>query len=126
MNINYRLSTFGWLWSEQIASEGTTNLGLRDQWKALEWIKENTQALGGDPGRVTLYGESGGGLSISLLTTAYGGERRGLFHRAIIASGPHFGLGPGDPPTAQNAFNTLTNSIGCYYEIDAIQCLRKS
>jgi carboxylesterase type B len=55
VSINYRLSGFGFLSSAEIQAEGITNLGLRDQWKALEWIHENIEYFGGDPDRVTIW-----------------------------------------------------------------------
>ncbi len=55
VSINYRLSGFGFLAGYEVQAEGVTNLGLRDQWKALEWIHENIKGFGGDPDRVTIW-----------------------------------------------------------------------
>lgn len=98
VSINYRLSMFGWLYSVEAQSQGVTNLGLRDQWKALEWIRDNIAGFGGDPDNVTLWGESAGAFSIGWLNMAYGGDNGGLFHRAIMASGTSFGAGYVLPP----------------------------
>ena len=61
------------------------NLGLRDQVAALEWVREHIAAFGGDPGKVTLFGESAGAMSIGVLLAVPSAE--GLFHRAILQSG---------------------------------------
>jgi para-nitrobenzyl esterase len=85
--VNYRLGVFGFvdfgaaLEDDRIAS----NLGLRDQILALQWVRDHIAAFGGDPGRVTIAGESAGSMSVSLLMHAQ--EARPLFHGAIMQSG---------------------------------------
>lgn len=123
--INYRLSAFGFLHSIEVQAQGATNLGIRDQWKALEWIGENIEGFGGDPKRVTVWGESAGAFSVSWLTTAYGGQNSNLFQRAIMVSGTSFGAGYGNPVVAQSTYNALANGTGCYFAIDSLQCLRE-
>lgn len=58
VQINYRLSGWGWLYSKEIQDTGVTNIGLRDQRLALHWVQENIEAFGGDPTKVTIFGES--------------------------------------------------------------------
>lgn len=53
--MNYRLAAFGFLASKELAAERNTNLGLRDQRAALQWIQDNIQAFGGDPKQVTIW-----------------------------------------------------------------------
>lgn len=85
--INYRLGVFGFvnfgdaLHDDRIAS----NLGLRDQVLALQWVRDHIADFGGDPAQVTIAGESAGSMSVSLLMHAQ--EARPLFHRAIMQSG---------------------------------------
>lgn len=79
--LNYRLGVDGFLY----LGEGTDNLGLRDQVAGLEWVQRNISAFGGDPGNVTVYGESGGAVSVQALLAMP--SARGLFHRAISQSG---------------------------------------
>ncbi len=85
VNMGYRLGVFGFLATEELAKEspnGTTgNYGLLDQIKALQWVQENIEAFGGDPGNVTIAGESAGSASVSALCTSP--LAKGLFRRAI-------------------------------------------
>ncbi|XP_045468176.1 juvenile hormone esterase-like [Harmonia axyridis] len=85
---NYRLGIFGFLSTQDDVVPG--NNGLRDQIMALEWVKENIRAFGGDPNRVTIFGESAGSASVSLLLQAKPAE--GLFHGAIMESGVSLSL----------------------------------
>lgn len=79
--INYRLGIDGFLPVPGVP----TNLGLRDMLFALAWVQRNIGAFGGDPGNVTVFGESAGAMAIASLVTSPAAE--GLFRRAIIESG---------------------------------------
>lgn len=81
VTINYRVGAEGFLY----LGDGIANLGLLDQVAALEWVQENIAAFGGDPGNVTIFGESAGALSVSTLLSMPCAE--GLFRRAIAQSG---------------------------------------
>ncbi|MFI9381865.1 carboxylesterase/lipase family protein [Kutzneria sp. NPDC052558] len=83
VTINYRLNAFGYL--HQAARPGSGNAGLLDQIEALRWVRDNITAFGGDPGNVTVMGESAGGMSIGILLGTP--AARGLFRRAIVQSG---------------------------------------
>ena len=88
VNMGYRLGVFGFLASEELQAEsatGTTgNYGLMDQIKALEWVRDNIAAFGGDPDNVTLAGESAGAACVTALCTSP--LAKGLFRRAIAES----------------------------------------
>jgi cholinesterase len=58
VSLNYRLGVFGFLPGSELAAEGNVNLGLLDQRLAFQWVQENIAAFGGDPTRVTVFGES--------------------------------------------------------------------
>ena len=93
VTVNYRLGRFGFLahaaLTEENAAGVSGNQGLRDQIAALEWVRDNVAQFGGDPGKVTIFGESAGSLSVSLLQASPLGA--GLFHRVIGESGGAFG-----------------------------------
>jgi len=88
ITINHRLNLFGYLHLADLdpAFAGSGVAGLLDVVLALQWVKENAAAFGGDPGNVTIFGESGGGSKVSTLLAMPSAE--GLFHRAIVQSGP--------------------------------------
>jgi para-nitrobenzyl esterase len=88
VTINYRLGLLGFL-NLNVATDGgipsTGNEGLLDQIAALQWVRDNINAFGGDPGNVTVFGESAGAMSIGCLMAMP--KARGLFHKAILESG---------------------------------------
>ena len=92
VTVNYRLGRFGFLAHPGLTAESAVgasgNQGLRDQIVALEWVRDNVAAFGGDPGNVTIFGESAGALSVSLLQASP--KAAGLFHRVIGQSGGAF------------------------------------
>jgi para-nitrobenzyl esterase len=86
VSLNYRLGRFGFFAHPGLAAEGYGgNFGFLDQIAALRWVRANIAAFGGDPGNVTVLGESAGGISMHMLLQAP--AARGLFARAIIESG---------------------------------------
>ena len=96
VTINYRLGAMGFLTHPELSAESphhsSGNYGLLDQIAALWWVRSNIAAMGGDPGNVTLFGESAGSVDdTTLMASPLAG---GLFRRVIGASGPAFGLGP--------------------------------
>ena len=90
VTINYRLGVLGFLAHPELTEESPHNAsgtyGLLDQLAALRWVRDNIAAFGGDPGRVTVSGQSAGAVSVYALTASPLAES--LFHRAIIQSGP--------------------------------------
>jgi para-nitrobenzyl esterase len=91
VTINYRLGIDGFA----LLHDAPPNRGLLDQVAALEWVRDNIAAFGGDPGNVTIFGESAGAMSVMTLLTMP--RARGLFRRAIAESGAaHVGADPAD------------------------------
>ncbi|WP_411338759.1 carboxylesterase family protein [Sphingopyxis sp. J-6] len=89
VSFNYRLGRFGFFahpaLSREAAGAPTGNYAILDQITALKWVQDNIAAFGGDPGNVTIFGESAGGMSVHALTTTP--LAKGLFHKAISMSG---------------------------------------
>ncbi|MBV9861292.1 MAG: carboxylesterase/lipase family protein [Alphaproteobacteria bacterium] len=88
VSVNHRLNIFGFLDLGEIGGEHfaqSGNAGVLDLLAALEWVRDNIAAFGGDPANVTIFGESGGGGKVSVLMAMP--AARGLFHRAIVQSG---------------------------------------
>ncbi len=103
---NYRLGVFGYL---KMAGVSPGNLAMLDQIAALRWVQRNIAAFGGDPGRVTVFGESAGAHSIvALMSTT---ETRGLFHRAILQSA-HLGVGFTSAETAERVAHFFEEGLG--------------
>jgi para-nitrobenzyl esterase len=137
VTINYRLGIFGTFGYPGLEDSGA--FGLQDQQAALGWVARNAAAFGGDPGNVTVFGESYGGLSVSAHLVSPGSA--GLFQRAIIQSGfalmdlPAGGLFPGLPampwfgwrPSAEvEALGAaVAPQLGCADAATAPACLRR-
>ena len=87
VTINYRCGVFGFFSLPELeeANGYAGNVGLLDQIAALEWVRDNIAAFGGDPRRVTVFGQSAGGMSTRMLLTSP--AAKGLFSRAVIESG---------------------------------------
>ncbi|AMV37817.1 carboxylesterase/lipase family protein [Planctomyces sp. SH-PL62] len=91
VSIAYRVGPLGFLAHPELSREGggvSGNYGLRDQVAGLEWVRDEIEAFGGDPDRVTIFGESAGAISVSMLAASP--RAKGLFHRAISQSGGSF------------------------------------
>ena len=115
VNMGYRLGVFGFLADEALIEEsahGTTgNYGLLDQIKALEWVRDNIAAFGGDPNNVTLAGESAGAAAVSALCTSPLGK--GLFVRAVLESST---VASKEPP---HSFRSLEDALASCGELKA-------
>ncbi|KAK3306179.1 Alpha/Beta hydrolase protein [Chaetomium strumarium] len=84
--LNYRLGVFGFAQSEALKSEGSENAGLRDQRLGIEWVRDNIEHFGGDPHKITIFGQSSGGLAVGMQLMAYGASKPVPFQRAICQS----------------------------------------
>lgn len=125
VTVNFRLGALGWLAHPAFAGEGEGlggNWGLMDQQAALRWVQANIADFGGDPGDVTLFGESSGAWSACYLMASPGSE--GLFHRVILQSGPCL------EPNSLNALSAeapkgtaFSQALGCGGP-DPVACLR--
>ncbi|MDO3650434.1 carboxylesterase/lipase family protein [Nocardia mangyaensis] len=125
---NYRVGPFGFLALPELAADDsgiTGTYGTLDQQAALRWIQDNAAAFGGDPGNVTLFGESAGGMSVC--TQLASPTARGLFTKAIIQSGA-CARSPLVPPTVDRAYQRsadYASSLGCGDSATRLRCLRE-
>src|SRR5688572_16214948 len=91
VSVAYRVGAFGFLAHPELSREsgkGSGNYGLQDMTAGLEWVRDNIAAFGGDPRNVTIFGESAGGIAVSMLAASP--YAKGLFHKAISESGGSF------------------------------------
>ena len=129
VTMNYRLGGFGFMPGKEVSEDGSSNLGLKDQRLALQWVQDNIALFGGDPAKVTLWGESAGAISILDHMIINGGnnsyEGRQLFRGAIMNSGSTTPTVPIDHPKAQAIYDAVVSSAGCSASIDSLRCLRQ-
>ncbi|KAK1216288.1 hypothetical protein PQX77_021097 [Marasmius sp. AFHP31] len=106
VTINYRTNVFGFPAAPDLPVRGQ-NLGFLDQELALQWVQQNIANFGGDPGKVTIMGQSAGGLSVSTALARHS-EYNPPFRAAILLSGNIGQLG-----SKQTAFNEFASAVGC-------------
>lgn len=127
VSVQYRLGVFGWLADDVLRSRdpkgSTGNYGLLDNIRALRWVHENVAAFGGDPARVTIFGESSGGGSVTALLTIPAAWP--YFHQAITESGTAAAWTYMDLGGAHRNFAALTSKSGCDDAADVVECLIK-
>jgi para-nitrobenzyl esterase len=125
VTINYRLGGLGFLALPDLSSENTPptsgNYGLLDQLAALRWVKANIASFGGDPGRVTIFGESAGATSTAIQVLSP--LAKGLFEQAIFESTGVFPSYP-DLAAAETAGQGIATSLGCSASSGTAACLR--
>lgn len=123
VTINYRLGPFGFLHANTEGAEG--NNGLHDQILALKWVQDNIEFFGGDKNRVTIFGESAGGMSVGGLLLSP--LAKGLFHRVIAQSGaPNSYLGSEAKEKSLVKTKAVAERLHCPIDDNKkmIECLR--
>ena len=126
ITMNYRLGPLGWLAHSALTAEdpaypSSGMYGFEDQRAALAWVKANAAAFGGDPGNVTLFGESAGGIATCL--HLFSPKSEGLFHRAIVQSGACT-LRGSTQQIAEAQGNDFATALGCTDATKTLECLR--
>jgi para-nitrobenzyl esterase len=126
VNFNYRMGVFGFFAHKELAAESgnksSGNYALLDQIAALHWVKQNIHAFGGDPARVTIFGQSAGGSSVNLLLISP--LAKGLFRNAISESpGPLWRLAP--LVAAEKGWEQFGTDIGALRSLSAEELLTK-
>lgn len=126
--LNYRVGGFGFMPGAEVLRDGSANVGLLDQRLALEWVADNIAYFGGDPDKVTLWGESAGSISIANQMVLFGGNAtykgKSLFRGGIMDSGS---LAPADAidcPKGQAIYNGVVQTAGCGNANNTLSCLR--
>ncbi|KAK3937469.1 alpha/beta-hydrolase [Diplogelasinospora grovesii] len=126
--VNYRVGGFGFMPGKEILADGSSNLGLLDQRMGLEWVADNIASFGGDPSKVTIWGESAGAMSVFDQMALYGGNNKyngqPLFRGGIMDSGSIVPADPVDCPKGQAVYNTVVAKAGCSAASDTLACLR--
>ncbi len=111
VSVNHRLHVLGYIFLGDAGGsefEASANAGQLDLVAALQWVRDNINAFGGDPNRVLIFGQSGGGGKVSTLLAMP--SAKGLFHRAVIESGASLRGGPRDAAT--KTADTLMKELG--------------
>jgi carboxylesterase type B len=128
--VNYRLGAFGFLGGNELADEGSTNLGLKDQRLAMEWVAENIAAFGGDPDKVTIWGQSAGAMSTFDHLIIHEGDNtyngKPLFRGAVMNSGAMIPVNSVRDPKAQSVFENIADAAHCGDAADKLDCMRKA
>jgi carboxylesterase type B len=126
--MNYRLGGFGFLPGAEVLEDGSANLGLLDQRLALEWVADNIAEFGGDPTKVTIWGESAGSISVFNQMALYDGDNMyngaPLFRSGIMNSGSIAPAKPVDGVKGQAVYDTVVKNAGCSRSKDTLSCLR--
>ncbi|KAI2467784.1 sterol esterase [Annulohypoxylon bovei var. microspora] len=130
VSVNYRTGGFGFLAGKEILADGASNLGLLDQRMGLEWVQDNIAVFGGDPEKVTIWGESAGAISVFDQMALYGGDNtyngKKLFRAAIMNSGSIIPTDPVDCDRCQDIYDTVVSEAGCSSAADTLGCLRNA
>lgn len=111
VSLNYRLGALGFLHLADLFGDrfaGSGNVGIADQVAALQWVRDNIAAFGGDPDNVTIFGESAGAMSVGTLLAVPAAT--GLFHKAILQSGAASAVG--DTASATDIARRLIDAAG--------------
>ncbi|KAI1823314.1 putative lipase [Xylaria intraflava] len=124
--VNYRLGIFGFAQSGALEDEGSENAGLRDQRLAVEWVRDHIDQFGGNPEKITIFGQSSGGLAVGMQIMAYGGSKPVPFQQAICESQNN------EPGITGNftidAMKRVVDVVGCnttsLHSAETVSCLR--
>lgn len=127
VTIQYRLSLFGFLAGKTVKEHGALNAGLLDQELALRWVRDNIYKFGGDPSKVTIWGESAGGGSVMEHVVARGGKTTPPLFSGAIASSPalfsHYNY---DDVIPEMIYQEAVTQANCGSANNSLTCLRST
>ncbi|KAJ0311081.1 hypothetical protein COL516b_001784 [Colletotrichum fioriniae] len=118
VTVNYRINIFGF----PGAPGQPQNLGLRDQRAALEWIRDNVAGFGGDPTKITIAGQSSGGVAVDYWSYAY--VKDPIVNGLIATSGNAFSFPLNSPNVTVRNWNTVVAAVNCTNTTDSMACMR--
>ncbi|KAJ7600490.1 alpha/beta-hydrolase [Mycena floridula] len=125
VSIQYRLGVFGFLAGNRVRKDGALNAGLLDQNFALQWVQTHIKSFGGDPSRVTIWGQSAGAGSMLQHLVAHGGNTQPTLFRAVLMNSPflpfqyHY-----SDPIPEKVYTDVVSSLNCTSASDTLNCLR--
>ncbi len=119
VSVNYRLNVFGF----PSAPGADTNLGLRDQRLAVEWLQRNVALFGGSPKKIVIAGQSSGGVAVDWWSYAH--TKDPIAHGLISTSGTAFSFPMNTPQRQRENWFTLSGALGCGTTGDTLDCMRK-
>ena len=120
VTVNYRLNIFGF----PGAAGETQNLGLRDQRAAVEWVRDNIRSFGGDPAKITIAGQSSGGVAVDYWTYAYKDDP--IINGIIAPSGNAFSFPVNSISVQEANWNKVVAAVSCNTTSDVMACMRKA
>ncbi|KAG9195562.1 hypothetical protein G6011_00683 [Alternaria panax] len=119
VSVNYRLNVFGF----PGAPDADTNLGLRDQRLAVEWLQKNVAAFGGDAKKIVIAGQSSGGAAVDWWSYAY--QENPIVHGLMSTSGNTFSFPMNSPERQRSNWDNITSLVGCGSSNDTLVCMRR-
>ncbi|KAH7184849.1 Alpha/Beta hydrolase protein [Fusarium flagelliforme] len=119
ITVNYRINIFGF----PGAPGETQNLGLRDQRAAVEWVRDNIRKFGGDPSKITIAGQSSGGVAVDYWTYAY--RKDPIVNGIIAPSGNAFSFPVNTAEVQEKNWNSVVSAVGCDAASDVMACMRE-
>ncbi|KAA1475673.1 alpha/beta-hydrolase [Dentipellis sp. KUC8613] len=126
VNIQYRLSSFGFLSGQKVKDGGALNAGLLDQNFALQWTQKHISKFGGDPTKVSIMGESAGGGSALQHIVAHGGNTKPPLFRAAVANSPYLPFQYNYNDSIPEAiYSNIVARLNCTDSTDTLACIRQ-
>ncbi|KAJ7512423.1 alpha/beta-hydrolase [Mycena galericulata] len=127
VSIQYRLGVLGFLAGEDVKQGGDLDAGLLDQNFALQWVQQHIAAFGGNPQKVTIWGQSAGAGSMLQHIVAHGGNTNPPLFRAALANSPFFPFQyEYNDPIPETLYTTVVSYVNCNHAPDTLKCLRST